>query len=103
MADNRMIGLAAVSNHPIGSTGQYRQLALLHVSADVRGNDIGRALFIRACGEARALGAQKLYISAHSSEETIAFYRRMGCTEAQEYDAALVALEPCDCQMEFTL
>lgn len=79
------------------------RIVLLHVSADVRGNDIGRALFIRACGEARALGAQKLYISAHSSEETIAFYRRMGCTEAQEYDAALVALEPCDCQMEFTL
>lgn len=103
MAGNRMTGFAAVRNRPFGSAGQYRQLADLHVSADMRGNGIGRSLFTRACNEARALGAQKLYISAHSSEETIAFYRRIGCTEAQEYDETSVALEPCDCQLEFAL
>ena len=32
-----------------------------------------------ACEEARRLGADKLYISAHSSKESQAAYRALGC------------------------
>jgi len=49
------------------------------------------------------LGAEKLYISAHSSVESQAFYRSMGCAEAEEYNARHVELEPCDCQLEYLL
>ena len=56
-----------------------------------------------AAEAARKLGAQKLYISAHSAEETQAFYHALGCVEALEYNAALVEAEPCDCQMELVL
>ena len=49
---------------------------------------------------AKTHGAKKLYISAHSAVESQAFYRAMGCVEAQEYDLAHMTKEPCDCQLE---
>ncbi len=49
------------------------------------------------------MGAKKLYISAHSSQETQAFYSSMGCIEAREYNKTLVAKEPYDCQLEYSL
>ena len=79
------------------------QLSELNVSQPLRGQGIGRELFRLACEQARIRGAQKLYLSAHSAEETQAFYRAMGCVEAAWYHPELVALEPCDCQMEFLL
>lgn len=103
LEQGRMTGFAAVPSRRFGSSAQYVQLAELYVSAESRGQGLGRALFVRACEAASALGARKLYISAHSSEETQAFYRRMGCVEAREYDPELTALEPCDCQMEYEL
>ena len=53
--------------------------------------------------EARDLEAKKLYISAHSSEESQAFYKAIGCIEAKEYNEKLVQAEPCDCQLEYIL
>ena len=46
---------------------------------------------------------KKLYISAHSAVESQAFYKKMGCVEAEEYDPAHTAAEPCDCQLEYLL
>ena len=51
----------------------------------------------------RALGAEKLYISAHSAAGPMAFYRAMGCVEAEEPDPFHAAAEPCDVQMEYRL
>ena len=56
-----------------------------------------------ACEEARLLGADKLYISAHSSKESQAAYRAFGCTPAEEINANLVAEEPFDVQLEYRL
>ena len=47
--------------------------------------------------------AEKLYISSHSAVETQAFYRAVGCREAQEYNAEHVEQEPFDCQLEYVL
>jgi N-acetylglutamate synthase-like GNAT family acetyltransferase len=69
----------------------------------MRGKSIGKELFRLSKAWAKEHGAQKLYISAHSSVETQAFYRAMGCVEAVEYNEAHVAAEPCDCQMECVL
>ena len=52
---------------------------------------------------ARSLGVEKLYISAHSSKESQAAYRALGCVLAQEVDAKRAANEPCDVQMEYDL
>jgi len=64
---------------------------------------IGKKLFSLICKKAKEMGAQKLYISAHSSEETQAFYKAVGCVEAVEYNVKLVEEEPCDCQLEYCL
>ena len=53
-----------------------------------------------ACLWAKAKGAKKLYISAHSSVESQAFYKAIGCREAEEYSQPHVEKEPCDCQLE---
>lgn len=49
------------------------------------------------------MGAKKLYKSAHSSQETQAFYQAIGCVEAVEYNESLIAAEPYDCQLEYIL
>ena len=99
----RLIGFASVEGRLLGPQAQYAQLSCLHVSNESRGEGLGRRLFSRAVREAVRLGAQKLYISAHSSEESQAFYRAMGCVEAVHYDKELHEKEPCDCQLECAL
>ncbi len=61
---------------------------------------MGRRLFAMACAWAKAHGAKKLYISAHSAVETQAFYRAVGCVDALEPNCAHVEREPYDCQLE---
>ena len=102
-AGGKLKGFASVEGTLIGSRKQYADLTSLHVSADYRGRGLGRKLFWQAAGFARQLGAQALYISAHSSVESQAFYKAMGCVEAREYQRAHVEKEPCDCQLERVL
>lgn len=101
--NNVFVGFASVENQFFGSHKQYLQLSSIHTSYESRGMGIGKKLFSLACKRAKELGAQKLYISAHSSQETQSFYKVMGCVEAMEYNAKLVAEEPCDCQLEYSL
>ncbi len=96
-------GFASVESKPMGSRGQYRDLSALHVSADCRRRGLGRVLFAKAAGWARAQGAEKLYISSHSALETQRFYRALGCTDAAEPDKAHAVREPFDCQLEYKL
>ena len=102
-ADGALKGFASVEGALIGSQKQYADLTSIHVSADARGHGLGRQLFQRAEETGRRLGAKALYISAHSSVESQAFYKAMGCVEATEYIPAHVEQEPCDCQLECPL
>jgi ribosomal protein S18 acetylase RimI-like enzyme len=99
----RIIGFATVSHRIFGVTARYVQLVCLQVSEDYRRQGIGRRLFSLACEEARQLCADKLYISAHSSKESQAAYRALGCTPAEEVNEGLAAAEPFDVQMEYRL
>lgn len=101
--EGRLKGFASVEGPLIGSQKQYADLTSIHVSADARGHGLGRQLFQRAEETGRRLGAKALYISAHSSVESQAFYKAMGCVEATEYIPAHVEQEPCDCQLECRL
>ena len=69
----------------------------------MRGRGIGKALFHAAGAWAKENGARKLYISAHSAVESQAFYKAMGCVEAQVYQKEHVEREPYDCQLECVL
>ena len=99
----RLIGFATVSHRIFGVTARYVQLVCFQISEEYRRQGIGRKLFSMVCEEARRLGADKLYISAHSSKESQAAYRALGCTPAEEVNEKLAAEEPFDVQMEYRL
>ena len=99
----RIIGFATVSRRIFGMTARYVQLVCFQISEEYRCQGIGRKLFSMACEEARQLGADKLYISAHSSKESQAAYQALGCTPAEEVNEGLAAAEPFDVQMEYRL
>ncbi len=101
--DGVLKGFASVEPEPMGPEGEYLDLSSIHVSEDVRGRGIGRELFQAAKGWAWAHGGKKLYISAHSAVETQAFYRAMGCVDAQFIHQGHAAAEPFDCQLECEL
>lgn len=71
-----------------------------HVSADCRRQGIGRSLFTAAAREAQSRGAQSLYASCCSAEETIRFYTAMGFRPSPDPIPSCVESEPCDIQME---
>lgn len=93
-------GFVSVEAILFGGRHKYLDLTSLHVSEDMRSMGIGSALFRVAKDWARAHGAKKLYISAHSAVETQAFYRKMGCVEAAVHNKAHMEAEPYDCQLE---
>ncbi len=99
----RIIGFATVSHRIFGAAAKYVQLVCFQISEEYRHQGIGRKLFSMACEEARQLGADKLYISAHSSKESQAAYRALGCSFAEEINKKLAAEEPFDVQMEYRL
>ncbi len=98
--DGWLKGFVSVEPTLFGGENRYLDLSSIHVSEDMRGRGTGRALFLAAKEWARERGAGKLYISAHSAVESQAFYKAMGCVEAQEYNQRHVEEEPFDCQLE---
>ena len=98
--EGRLKGFVSVEAELFGGEQRYLDLTSIHVSADMRGRGIGRALFMAAEDWARKKGARKLYISAHSAVETQSFYRAMGCVEAEVPCEKHVEAEPFDCQLE---
>lgn len=99
----RLVGFVSVENELFGSKKQYIELSSMHVTEDMRGRGIGKSLFFAAVRWAKERGAEKLYISGHSSVESQAFYKAVGCREAEEYSAYHVEKEPFDCQLELVL
>ena len=79
------------------------EIHVMGVLKDYHRKGIGKELFKLACKKAKEIGAKKLYISAHSSKESQAAYRRLGCIEATEINRVLAEKEPYDIQMEYVL
>lgn len=100
---NDCIGFALLDGKKFGNSMQYIDLAEFYVSEPFRRAGIGKRLFELACGAAKEFGAEKLYISAHSAEDSIAAYKSYGCVLAEEINVALAEKEPCDVQLEFKL
>lgn len=96
-------GFVSVEPVLFGGEQKYLDLSSIHVSEDMRNTGIGAALFIAAKEWAKKNGAHKLYISSHPAVESQAFYRKMGCVEAEVYNQKHVNEEPYDCQLECKL
>lgn len=79
-----LLGFASVDGVLRGTNARYANLTMLFVDDRFQRQGIGARLFRELCSRAVAMGAEKLFISAISSEETVAFYFAMGCTNAVE-------------------
>lgn len=101
--EGQLKGFVAVTPGLFGGENRYLDLASIHVSRDLRGRGIGKALFRSAANWARAQGAAKLYLSAHSAVESQAFYAKLGCVDALLPDPRHTEAEPFDRQLEFAL
>lgn len=101
--NNKLKAFVSVERELLGSRQQYSDLTSIHVSQDMRGTGIGKQLFHMAAEWAKQHGAKKLYISAHSAVESQAFYRSLGCIEAEEPNKEHIECEPYDVQMEYSL
>lgn len=98
-----LIGYGTVDRELIGKKERYAFLDQLFVSNNQRGQGIGKTLFLM-CGErAKQYGAQKLFLCAGSAENTIAFYKKLGCVPAAERNERLYEEDPRDIQLEYLL
>ncbi len=100
---NKIIGFASISSDVFGDFADYVELTMCHVSKPFRGHGIGKRLFQLCAKEALNCGATKLYIGAHPSYESQAFYQKMGTELAQEINAEIAQREPFDIQLEYDL
>ena len=105
-SDDSIAYLAIENDEVVGFIGlkkdlveSYMILDMMHVPAACRGQGIGRRLFDVGKEEARKAGAKALYISACSSEETIAFYKAMGAELTDRPITEFAEAEPYDLQM----
>lgn len=99
----KLLGFVAINRQIFGVKSKYVLLDQLYVNRADRKCGIGKKLFMRAAAEAGAWNAQRLYICAGSAEETVAFYRAIGCTEAEEINLEFYESDPRDLQMEYQL
>ena len=101
--DENLIGVSVIPNRFWGINNDYLQLDAMHVSWEYRGKGIGRELFQSSCAAAREMGASRLYISAHPSKETQAFYYAVGCYDVTEVIQELLERQPLDRHLEYDL
>jgi len=88
-----LIGFACLDGLMLGKTGQYANLTMLFVDDKWKRRGIGRGLFEKMIERAAAMKADKLFISAIPSVETVSFYFSMGCKDAVEMIPSFVDTE----------
>ena len=102
--DNGVLkGFASVEGVALGINHDYFELSSLHVSSEIRGRGVGTKLFNMACDWAREHKAKKLFISANSAVESLAFYEAKGCHDAAEPHHHHTPRKPYDRQLEYVL
>lgn len=99
--DGRLIGFVTVNREVFGKRFKYVLLDQMFVNKNDRNRGIGKRLFKFAVDTARDWDVDKLYICAGSAEETILFYRAVGCREAEEINMKLYEDDPRDWQLEY--
>lgn len=81
--DSQMVGFSCLDGILRGAAEKYVNLTMLFVDDDWRRKGIGKRLFQQMCLCAENMEADKIFISAIPSYDTISFYFNMGCSDAQ--------------------
>jgi ribosomal protein S18 acetylase RimI-like enzyme len=95
--NNILVGFCCLDGILSGKSAKYANLTMLFVDANWKRNGIVKILFQEARRHAIALGAEKIFISAIPSVETIAFYFKMDCIDAKEIVEEFVDTENDRC------
>lgn len=82
---NQLVGFSSVNGDLRGKNSRYAGLSMLFVDDEFQRQGIGKALMDAVIQRAGEMGAEKLYIPAVPSCDTIAFYMTVGCRDAEEY------------------
>lgn len=101
--NNKLLGFLSVNRKFFGAKYNYVLLDQLFITLEYRNNGLGKKLFMLCVNEAKEWNADKIYICAGSSEETIGFYKKIGCIETEELQLNLHELDPRDLHLEFDL
>jgi len=101
-AENVLVGFCCVDGFLVGNTAKYANMTMLFVDDNWKRKGIGKKLFERICLCAAKMKADKLFISAIPSLDTITFYCNMGCEDAREIISEYVDTEQ-DRYLEFIL
>lgn len=101
--DDTLVGYATIGSRVFGQKARYVLVDQLFVSNLYRNGGIGRKLVALCAEQARLFGADKIYLCAGSSEDTIAFYQKMGYRAATEIDKELFEEDPNDIQLELDI
>ena len=91
--DGNLVGFGCVDGILRGESARYANLTMLFVDDTRKRQGIGTALFRKICTHAVRMQADKLFISAIPSADTLAFYGCLGCTDAREIIAEYVDTE----------
>jgi GNAT superfamily N-acetyltransferase len=100
---DRLKGFVTVNRMTFGKSESYALLDQLFVSLESRGQGIGKRLFLAAVEIAKRFDVGYLFICAGSAEETIAFYRSLGCIDAPERHNDYYESDPRDLQMVYSV
>lgn len=98
-----LIGYLVINSNVFGDFAKYVLLDQLFISKNYRNKGIGKKLFGLGTELAKEFTAEKIYICAGSSEDTIGFYLKLGCIEATEVNENLYELDRNDYQLEYIL
>ena len=100
---NKLVGFCSVNSNIFGNCHKYLLLDQLFVANTHQDRGIGKKLFRFAVEYAVIRKADKLYICSGSSEDTLAFYRKLGCVEVMEVNQQLLMNDENDIQLEYDL
>ena len=97
-----LVGFCCADGYLLGKTAKYANLTMLFVDDKWKRKGIGRKLFEENCRNVAKMKADKIFISAIPSFETIAFYFHMGCEDAKEIISEYIDTE-YDRYLEYSL
>jgi GNAT superfamily N-acetyltransferase len=97
---DELVGVASVEKMKRGTNSNYCKMDILYVSRKYRAMKLGYKQLEECKKAAKEFGAQKLYISATPTKNTVDFYLRNGAVLTTELDRELYKLEPDDIHLE---
>ncbi|RBQ03996.1 GNAT family N-acetyltransferase [Pedobacter miscanthi] len=98
--NQKLIGVASVENKKRGLLQNYCKMDILYVSKLYQGKGIASQMVEASKQAAKKFGADKLYISATPTKNTINFYLKRGAVPVMDLDQELFVIEPEDIHLE---